>query len=176
MSELDDFLDKDVIRKKLINASLYLMAYELLKISIVDGVRDFFISGINAEGFIYADEYKNRVLPRAKHVFEASLFFLVEVGAITDGEMAQIQELREYRNKLAHDIPTTVYESERAFDDGKLELAGYFLNKIDNFWGRVEVDTDPDVDRNGIDYDGITSVRSAIFRYIAKIVKDESDI
>jgi len=174
MSDFDKLFDKDRLRKKLVDSSLFLMAYELLKSSIVDGVKEFFISGINQEGFIYSQEYKTKVLSRATHVFEASLIFLVEVGAITGDDKSKIHMLREYRNSLAHDLPTTIYEPTKAVDLSKLELAGFYLNKIDNFWGRVEVDTDPDMDRDGIDYDGITSVRSIMHQYIVKIVREEA--
>ena len=174
MKELDAKLDPARIRSRLIDASLFLMAYELLKVSVVDGVKDFFISGFDQDGYIYSDVYRTAVLPRAKHVFEASLIFLLEANAITEDDKQQIQSLRDYRNKLAHDIPRIIDDEHACASDEQIRLAGHYLSKIDNFWGRVEVDTNPDLDRDGIDYEGIVSRRSLIFQYIAAIAKDGS--
>jgi hypothetical protein len=136
VADFEELFDMKLIQKKLIDASLFLMAYEPLKASIVDGVKDFFIDGINKEGFTYSDSYRSKVLPRANHVFEASLIWLLEVDAISEDDKLKIQELRDYRNSIAHDIPTTIYDPSQSIDLTKLELAGLYLNKIDNFWVR----------------------------------------
>lgn len=168
-----EHLDKEIIKRKLIDASLYLMAFHLLKSAIVDGVKNFFLTGFKDKELTYSEDYESKVLSRSKYKFEASLIFLVEVGAITQSDVDVIHELRDYRNKLAHDIPSSIYENGHSVDPKKIETAGSLLNKIDNFWGRVEVDTDPDLVGQDVDYEGIQSIRSIVFQYIAEIVREE---
>ena len=170
-----DFLNKDVVKTRLIDASLYLMAFHLLKSSIVDGVRDFFVDGFKDGKETISAEYEVSVLTRSKYRFEASLIFLVENGAIDELEVTEIQGLRDYRNQLAHDVPSSIYKTDELVDIKKIERAGYFLNKIDNFWGKIEADINPDFAPDDIDYDGIKSVRSMVFDHIAAIVREDSE-
>lgn len=167
-----DFLDKKIVKARLVDSSLYLMAFHLLKSSIVEGVRDFFVNGHDGKDFTISPDYKNKVLARSKYKFEASLVFLLECEAITEQDIDEIHLLRDYRNKLAHDIPSSIYQKEHYVDPDKIVRAGYFLNKVDNFWGCIEADTNPDFDKEEIDYNGITSVRSQIFHTIAEIVRE----
>lgn len=167
-----DFLDKDIVKVKLVNASLYLMAFHLLKSSIVEGVKDFFTNGFDKEGFTVSDNYQRRVLSRSKYKFDASLLFLVEVDAITQFDLEEIQSLREYRNQLAHDIPSCIFESELAVDYSKITRAGHFLSKVDNFWGKTDIDSNPNFDSKDVNADEIVSLRAMVFHHIAQIVKD----
>lgn len=162
------------MKSRLVDASLYLMAFHLLKSSIVEGVREFFTNGFNSEGFTVSEEYETRVLSRSKYKFEASLMFLLETGGITESDIEEIHQLRDYRNKLAHDIPSSIYQKDHHVDPKKIERAGYFLNKVDNFWGRVEVDINPDFDGEEVVYEAIKSVRSMVFDHIADIVRDSN--
>lgn len=167
-----DFLNKDIAKAKLVDASLFLMAFHLLKSSIVEGVKEFFCDGIDENGLTYSDEYENKVLTTSKYKFEASLNFLIDVGAISETDSQEIQLLRDYRNKIAHDVPSCIIDNDQQIDPEKIKRAGYFLNKIDNFWGTVEADINPDFQGKDIDYDNITTLRAMIFNYIAEIVRD----
>lgn len=73
------------IRATLAFAGLYQMTHELIKVSVLDEVRQFYRTGFDAQGWRYDEEaYKTRVLAFApKDRFRASLLWLVEVGAIT---------------------------------------------------------------------------------------------
>ena len=174
MIDPEQLLGKDNIRRQLLDAALFLLAYELLRSSIVEGVKEFFCDGFGENGSTYSDEYYSKVLPRAKHVFEASLIFLVEVEAISEDEKTKIQALREHRNEVAHDIPSAIFEVKKRVDLGKLQLAGQLLHKIDNFWGRVEADVNPDFENEEIDYEGITSIRSEVYKYIEAVARDDT--
>lgn len=170
-----EFLKKDIVKARLIDAALYLMAFHLLKSSIVEGVRGFFVDGFDGKEMILSDEYENGVLSKSKYKFEASLIFLLETDAITQTDIDEIHELRDYRNKLAHDIPSSIYQKESLVDPKKIERAGYFLNKIDNFWGRVEADINPEFAGQEVDYEGIKSLRSIVFDHIAEIVRETGE-
>ncbi|PCJ33265.1 MAG: hypothetical protein COA90_00030 [Gammaproteobacteria bacterium] len=148
------------------------MAFHLLKSSIVEGVKGFFINGHNGKEFIISPDYKDKVLSRSKYEFEASLIFLLESEALTSNDINEIQLLRDYRNKLAHDIPSSIYVKKHFVDPDKIDRAGYFLNKVDNFWGCIEADTNPDFTNEDIDYEGITSIRYQTFQIIAEIVRE----
>ena len=161
-----DWLDPEKNKQKLSDAALFLLAYELLNSSIVDRVKDFFITGFNENGFIYSDNYKNKVLPKAKHVYEASLIWLMESGAIDQFDIKSSLEIREYRNNVAHQIPDFIFSEENKFDPSYIEKAAALVNKIDNFWANIEIDIDPDINNENVDRENAISVKALILKYI----------
>ncbi|MBV34297.1 MAG: hypothetical protein CMP47_02390 [Rickettsiales bacterium] len=151
------------------------MAFHLLKSSIVEGVKDFYTDGFDGSKALISDNYEKDVLSKSRHKFEASLLFLVETESITEKDAQEIQKLREFRNQLAHDIPSSIYQEESLIDSNKIEKAGYYLNKIDNFWGQVEVDINPDFKSQEVDYNGIKSLRSMVFDHISEVVRENNN-
>ena len=63
MINITEALNKRRIRKQLLDASLFLLVYELLRNSVVDGVKSFFFSGIDNGKEIYSEDYFKEVLP-----------------------------------------------------------------------------------------------------------------
>ncbi|MFC1513458.1 hypothetical protein ACFL5P_00440 [candidate division KSB1 bacterium] len=166
-----DWLKPEIAKERLIETSLFLMSFHLLKSSIIEGVRDFFIVGFNEDKYTISEDYEESVLSKSKHKFDASLLWLKSVDAIDDNDIKEIQNLREIRNQLAHDIPQIVFNDSEAFDKSLIEKVRYYLRKIDNFWGQIDVDINADIDHSKVDYDNIVSIRSLILDYISQIVQ-----
>ncbi len=172
--ETPSWLNSDIVKPRLINASLFLLGYELLKSSIVDGVKGFYSHTYEDDEWKPDSDYQTDVLDKAKHVFQASLLWLHSCDAITEDEVKDIQSIREYRNQIAHDIPMLIFDDSKEFDLKMIEKTQHYVHKIDSFWGRVEVDTNPEYDNQEIDYEGITSLKSIALNHIAEAVQDTS--
>jgi len=164
------WLDPSHCKRTVTRAGMFLLAYEMLKSTIVDNVKDFYLSGIADGEFTYSPEYEKRVLSKSKHVFEASLLWLAEGGAITREDITDIQKLREYRNTIAHEIPKVLFETPGGIDDAMIRRAIEHVRKIDRFWGGIAADMDPRFDGVEVDYEGITSLRTMALDYIAQVV------
>ncbi|WP_295951145.1 hypothetical protein [Rhodoferax sp.] len=79
----EQFLSPEVTRERLVSASLFIIAFELLKDSIVQKLRDYYSIGFDATGATISPDYQRRVLDRNKSALYASLAWLEKSGAIT---------------------------------------------------------------------------------------------
>lgn len=162
-----DWLDPEIIRARLARCGLFLMAYELLRAAIVDGVRDFYVCGFEEDGEDGADEYRRKVLTRAKHPFAASVSWLREQEAIDDADASAIQTVRNYRNKIAHAIPGLVTGQEDVVPRDMLQAIDRYVRKIDNYWGRLDAELMLDPEQlSTVDMDSIVSSRAMVLGYI----------
>jgi len=81
---LEDFLNPEIVRPKLIVASVYIAAYEVLKSTIVQRIKSFYtLGGIYKEDH---PKYQSEVLSRNRSPVYASLDWLRESHAIDDNE------------------------------------------------------------------------------------------
>lgn len=76
------FLNPHILRTNLIVASLYITAFEILKDSIIDRIRQFFSSGFDQNGPIINEKYKTEVLSQNRSPLYASLLWLRDMHAI----------------------------------------------------------------------------------------------
>lgn len=172
--QLVDKLGPDAIKRNLIEASLFLSAFEMLKVAIVDGVKSFYLIGFDKNGFTYADKYKNQVLALSPHALEASCLHLVSLGAIGDADVLLVQTIRQHRNKIAHELPSFLLEPHLAVNLELLERAADLLDRIGNFFGSISVDTDPAFDHQDVDYSGIRSLSSIFLRYLIEAARQNA--
>jgi len=52
------FLNPEILRTNLIVASLFITAFEMLRDSVIERAKEFFIHGFNKDGWIISDRYK----------------------------------------------------------------------------------------------------------------------
>lgn len=149
----DTQLFRKETRECLTTAGLFLLGYELLHASIVDGVRDFFVFGWNEEdGFVVDPEYARRVLakvPESKKNREeiASALWLQETGALDGDDVVELAELWKHRNQLAHELPRRMLSWKAEIEPTNPALLArlpVLLDKVDRFWVNAEMDTDED--------------------------------
>lgn len=73
-ARLKQKLAPETVGVAFILAGAFLTGHELVKASIFNGVRDFFLTGFDAhEGKIYSQSYQLKVLPLGKDPFVASV-------------------------------------------------------------------------------------------------------
>jgi hypothetical protein len=141
------FLDPEVLRPNLILASIYIAAFEVLKNSIIERIRNFYISRFDGKEWIVSPEYKEHVLSKDKSPTYASLKWLKESEAITDDDIKKFGEIKEYRNLLAHEITKMLTEGLPSDFTDRFNDMVELLDKIEKWWIiNVEIPTNPDFD------------------------------
>ena len=161
------FLTPEVLRTNLIMASVYIAAFEVLKNTIIERIRDFYIMGYDGKDWIVDPEYKEGVLTRNHSPVYASLDWLKEVRAITDSHITVFTRVKEYRNMLAHELTKMLMDGlPDDFSECFAEMVA-LLDKIEKWWiVNVEMPTNPDfagredeIDEEGIIPGPIISLR-----------------
>ena len=129
-----DLLDHDEqgLQDALSYAGLVLLAFELLKGMIVKPIKAFYAHTTFSGGPFVS--YEHDVLTRHKNEFEACLLYLRDfMEAIGSEDVISIQNLREHRNELAHNLPAHLSalrienyaELFRATDKALFKLSSY---------------------------------------------------
>jgi hypothetical protein len=140
-----EFLKPENLKGNLISCSLYIATYESFKDYVIDEVKFFFNTGFTGDEFIFSPRYKTSVLDKNKSVLAASLLWLKEQEAISEADIDSFEDLRKYRNKLAHKMIDLLFEG--SFDDFPQNLAA-LINlrvKIEKWWVlNIEIPTNPD--------------------------------
>ena len=62
----EKFLDPDLVRPSLFLATMFITAFEILKDSVVDRIRDFHTNGFDETGPTVAPDYQLKVASRNK--------------------------------------------------------------------------------------------------------------
>lgn len=150
-------LEPEHVRANLVRAGLYLAGWEMLKSEIQNKVKEFYLTGFDENGLTYSIDFDRRVLARHKSRFEASLLWLVEANGLTEAEADQARALREYRNEVAHELPKMLTEVGHDIDVDRIRQMNHLLKSLGVFWGRIEVDINPDFDGQDVDDEGIQS-------------------
>ena len=146
----EKLLNPEILQGNLIVASLFLASYELLRSSIIDQRRDFYICGFNAHGETVSPNYQAKVISRDKSPLRASLLWLKEAQVIDDSDIDRIQQIRAQRNEIAHNLVKLIGSSGAEIDTELFEAIFDLVAKVDRWWIReVELECNPEFD--GID-------------------------
>lgn len=87
---------------------------------------------------LYA-EYESDVVFLPKTDFAPS-FGCKKMEAIDMDDVAAISGLRSLRNKVAHEIPAMIASENELIPREALTVISHYVRKIDNFWGRNELE------------------------------------
>ena len=153
----EEFLNPEVMRPRLISASIYIAGFEILKDSIVGRIRDFFWTGFDESGDKIDPKYTADVLARNRSPVYASLDWLKERNAIDDHDVETFDRVKGCRNNVAHKLHSFLgseglpAEFAQCFDDMVA-----LLRKIEVWWIiNDEIPTNPDFDDTEVDESGI---------------------
>jgi hypothetical protein len=130
----EQLLTPSVMQQKLISASLYITAFEILKESIIGRIRSFYIVGFDTDGEIISEEYKTKVLTRNKSVLYASLDWLSERDIIVASDLAALERIKATRNSLAHELPSMVMGNADFNHIERFQELVLLLRKIEIWW------------------------------------------
>ena len=146
-------LDPQVLRANLHAIGVYLVAFEILKSTVIEHPRGFFTLGMDDDEDAQ-DTYKKNVLVLDRSAFRASMLWFKEMGAIDGHDMATADEIRRHRNELAHEIPKFLTSMKSNLDVSLFHKILALISKIDRWWIReIELDCNPDFDH--IDHSSI---------------------
>jgi hypothetical protein len=146
-ARLNAKLAPESMTRTLIQAGAFLSAYELIRLQVVDGVRDFFWTGREDNGKkVLCPDYETDVVVRAKNRFTASVSWLVENGALTQEQADVLEEVHRHRHEIAHELPKILIDPDFEVNSALLLAAAVVLRRLGVFWGRFTVDADPQWD------------------------------
>ncbi|MDR2948546.1 MAG: hypothetical protein LBV71_05005 [Prevotella sp.] len=142
-----EILNPENLKDKLISSSLYIATFESFKDYVIEEVKFFFNTGFSDGKYTFSESYKTDVLSKDKSILRATFLWLRDFGTINDKDIETFYELREYRNKLSHEL------MELLFDGLPEELPEKFIQllklrvKIEKWWIlNIEIPTNPDFD------------------------------
>jgi hypothetical protein len=175
----EDFLNPDIMRFRLVAASVYIAAYEsLLMAAIKERPREMYNTGWSEkEGFIVGREYKEKVLSRNTSELYASFDWLREHGAVSYADLAVLDRVKTCRNHLAHRLLQFLGKEGLPpnFEQCFGEMAG-LLHKIEKWWiVEVELPCSGDFRPEDIEYDGIVPGRVMTLRLMCDIALGDED-
>ena len=169
----DDFLEKlnarlqrNAIQRCLMRAGLFLTGYELLKAEIQDKVKGFFVFPAFNNEPEDTREYDSKVKILDKSEFRACCKWLHQAGAINETQLQAVFDLRDLRNKVAHELPNFIIDQSYEIPRGVLESMEFIITILGQFWGRVEIDVNPDFDSQSIDDHDIRSGSSLLMELV----------
>jgi len=125
-----------IIRRELILAGQYLMAFELLMDSVVGRLRaSFYTAETPSEERAQKEkDYKACVVALSKSILHASCLWLRQQGALNDDDIALIDEIRRRRNDIAHRLPALLYTPEWYVPIDQFPIIAALVGKIDIWW------------------------------------------
>lgn len=152
----EGFLNPELLRGKLISASIYLATFEFLIDSIVDRIESFFTDGFDANGPLVSPEYKAEVLSRNTSRVYASLSWLLDQNAIDSEDLQVFEDIKRCRNEVAHELPKIISgEADIRFLE-QFPAMMSLLEKIEVWWiVNYEIPINPDFADAEIDEAGI---------------------
>lgn len=169
----DDFLERlnarlqpNAIQRCLMRAGLFLTGYELLKAEIQDKVKGFFVFPVCEDEPEDTRDYDSKVKILDKSEFRACCKWLHQAGAINETQLQAIFDIRDLRNKVAHELPSFIIDQSYKIPRGVLENMELIIALLGQFWGRIEVDTNPDFDPQTIDDRNIRSGPSMLMELV----------
>jgi hypothetical protein len=138
-------LHPETLKTNIITASIFSMAFEMLKSSTIEKIEGFFTNGFDENGMIVSPEYKEKVLSLNRSPLYASLKWLQDMHAIDDKDLERFEHIKRCRNTLAHEMLTFAssgvdFDVAEAFE----EMTG-LLRKIEIWWfENLEMAIDPE--------------------------------
>lgn len=157
------------IRSTLEFAALLQLTHELIKVSVMDGVKGFYgnVKHDGVDEWIGGDQatYERKVLARAPgKPFEASIAWLVDSGALTPQQADHLSEIYGHRHDLTHEIAKYVIDPDFEPNGEVLLEAVQILQSLERFWLQIEVDIGLLEDYPDVTVDDVTPGRLLILQ------------
>ncbi|MGY0800155.1 hypothetical protein ACW7G0_14025 [Lysobacter sp. A286] len=143
----EELLSPEITRERLVSASLYIAAFEILKQSICDRIRDFYCFGFDVSGDLVSPKYQSEVLSRNGSRLYASLSWLQEHDVLDTSDIESFDRVEKARNDLAHNLQGLVFGSLPSSHVQVFPELVALIRKIETWWLlNVEMPTNPDYD------------------------------
>lgn len=179
LDDWDQLLNPELVRRKLIEISVFITVFELFSDSVTSRVSGFYMDA-NDPLEDASVEYLEKVLmengKRKKEEVQC-LKWLLRHGAIDDSDFEALQAIKSYRNRIAHEPFRMLADSNANVDSGLLSELLRIYRKV-TLWWIVEVDPMLAVDFDEIDPDELSDTFSIdwwIASHIARLMPDVKD-
>lgn len=141
------FLDPENLKENLMFSSLYIASFEAFKDYVVDTVKFFFNTGFADGEYTFSKDYSTKVKALDKSIVKATLLWLQDLEAIDAKDIETFDSLRQYRNKLSHELMTLLFEGlPEELPEKFVQLIALRV-KIEKWWVmNIEIPTNPDFD------------------------------
>lgn len=141
------FLDPESLKENLMFSSLYIALFESFKDYAVDAVKFFFNTGFSDDEYTFSEEYDNNVKTLDKSPLKATLLWLKDLEAIDEKDIDIYDELRQYRNKLSHELINLLFEGLPKELPHKYAQLIALRIRIEKWWIiNIDIPTNPDYD------------------------------
>jgi hypothetical protein len=167
-------LDKAATREVLMLSGFYLLAFEVLKTQIIDGLKDWIVwhteptpERVESLRKAFGDEVVQGEIARyeeqvARYKAEVgiklnerefkglipSANWLKNAGVLTDEDIADLQKIREHRNDLAHKPHNFVWYHDKKVDVSLFTKVISLVDKVSVFWVKQDMSCHPDSEIN----------------------------
>ena len=139
----ENFLNPTTLRENLIIASVYTLAFELLKAAITDRILSFYsLIGYELDHPKYKSEVLSGLSEKENPVY-ASIKWLQKSHAITEDDAAIFERAKKLRNRLAHELSGMLRHGLPPDLPVRFGEMVSLLEKIERWW-IVNVDIRPD--------------------------------
>lgn len=129
------FLHPENLKDNLMFSSLYIATFESFKDYVIDEVKFFFHVGFSEGKDSFDPRYIESVKSKdTKYIDNASLLWLIEIEAISTEDFELYKELRQYRNKLSHELMTLLFEGLPEQLPEKFHQLIQLRTKIEKWW------------------------------------------
>ncbi|MGJ8637968.1 MAG: hypothetical protein ACSHYA_01125 [Opitutaceae bacterium] len=151
-----DYLHPEVMRPRLIAASIFIAAFESFKSLIIEDVKDYYILPFGEPDEASKENYSKEVLSLNKSPLYASFEWLKESEAIEDADLEKFNRIKKTRNSLAHGLYDKIGGEDFPDLTEDFTIMAELMHKIKVWWiVNVELSTDPywadkEVDESGI--------------------------
>lgn len=167
--QLQQKLAPEEVTANLMQASLFLVAYELLKGEIVEKTKSFFVDGFLEGANTYSPQYQTDVLSLHPNRFRASCLWLSKMGVLNDADVDMACAIREHRHKVAHELPNILIDPDTTINTHLITEAHRLISLIGRFWGRVSIDTNSDFDGQDVADEDILSGSMFLMNHVLSI-------
>ncbi len=165
------------MQEKLISASLYVTAFELLKESIIGRIRSFYMVGFDADGDLIDEKYETVVLSKNKNPLLASLDWLAENDVIDANDRQAFERIRTARNLLAHELPSMVMGGKDFQHVERFQELVALLKKIEVWWVvNMEIPVNSGFDGKEIDEEGIVPGPVLMLQMMLQVVSGNEEL
>ena len=131
-----------------------------------------------------SQEYKEQVLNRRipalknkKNTYYSSCLWLKENGVITEEEVEELHKVKLHRNKIAHELPKLLVDSDHEINIELFESINKLLTKIEQWWiVEFEMPVNPEFDNFdyvNVDMNEIKSGNIILLNHLIEVVKEE---
>ncbi|MGG4341718.1 hypothetical protein [Paenibacillus lautus] len=173
-----NLLNPNILKANLVKTSMFITSFELLKDNIINHLKSLYSDGHNIkEGLILNENYQLKVLARAKSPLYASLGWYKENKAIDQEDIEQFNRIKDYRNKLTHEMADSIFKGidEKEYYSLFLRLIQLF-EKIDRWWIiNFELAIDDDIDMELVDTESIQSGPVLMLKVMFDIVTSDNE-